>query len=108
MSESSLKMLTQKVIQVSDIYAARCDINRDDDWYALKLTEEFGEQNAEYLRMTGRARKKGMSSQDIQAAMGAECADVFAHLMLFAAHNGIDLEKELDAKWLSRLEHKDG
>ena len=46
----SLADLTGLVAQVCDIYAERCDIARDDDWYALKLQEEAGEVIAAYLK----------------------------------------------------------
>ena len=104
MSGHSLKDLEEVVAKVSDLYAARCDIQRDKDWYALKLTEEVGELNAEYLRLSGRGRKKGLSDSEIRENLGRECADVLAHLMLFARDNGIDLEHELKAKWFKQLE----
>ena len=40
---TSITELADKVEQVSRIYAERCAINRDDDWFALKLTEEAGD-----------------------------------------------------------------
>jgi NTP pyrophosphatase (non-canonical NTP hydrolase) len=107
MSENTIEHLTGKVVRVSDTYATRCDIRRDDDWYALKLVEEIGELNAEYLRLSGRGRKNGKSDDEIRADLGAECADVFAHLLLFAQRNKIDLEKELHKKWFVYLKDND-
>ena len=107
MSAQSLRELQDVVVRVSDLYAQRCDITRDKDWYALKLGEELGELNAEYLRLSGRGRKKGQTDVEIRANLGRECADVFAHLMLFAHDNGIDLEQELKDKWFKQLEKSD-
>ena len=107
MSKLSLAELSEKVAMVSNTYARRCEIRRDDDWYALKLAEELGELNAEYLKLSGRGRKKGKSEDEIRADMGSECADVLAHLMLFAQHNNIDLEKELHKKWFVYLDDDD-
>ncbi|GLQ18939.1 phosphoribosyl-ATP pyrophosphohydrolase [Maritalea porphyrae] len=107
MSQLSLEELTHKVAKVSDTYARRCAIRRDDDWYALKLTEEIGELNAEYLRLSGRGRSKGKSADEIRADLGQECADVLAHLLLFAKNNNIDLEKELRDKWFVYLDDHD-
>nr|WP_295886125.1 MazG nucleotide pyrophosphohydrolase domain-containing protein [uncultured Devosia sp.] len=95
--------LTALVAEVSDTYAARNDIARDDDWYLLKLQEELGELAAEYLRSTGRGRLKGADPAAIRAAMEDEAADVLAMLMLFARNNGIDLDAALERKWFQYL-----
>ena len=99
-----LTELTDKVVAVSDLYAARCNINRDDDWYALKLQEEAGELVAEYLRASGRARLKDQSADEVKAAMADEAADLLAQLLLFSRHNGIDLVAALERKWFAWLE----
>ncbi len=54
----TLAALTPLVAEVSDTYAGRNAIARDDDWYLLKLQEELGELAAEYLKMTSRGRLK--------------------------------------------------
>jgi NTP pyrophosphatase (non-canonical NTP hydrolase) len=98
-----LAELTSLVAEVSDTYAARNDIARDDDWYLLKLQEELGELAAEYLKSTGRGRLKGADPVTIRAAMEDEAADVLAMLLLFARHNGIDLDAALERKWFQYL-----
>jgi NTP pyrophosphatase (non-canonical NTP hydrolase) len=99
----SLAALTTLVTEVSDTYAARNDIARDDDWYLLKLQEELGELAAEYLKSTGRGRLKGAEPAAIRTAMEDEAADVLAMLLLFARHNGIDLDAALERKWFQYL-----
>ena len=78
-----LDTLTALVAEVSDTYASRNAIRRDDDWYLLKLQEELGELTAEYLKTTGRGRKKGAEAPAIRQALEDEAADVLATLLLF-------------------------
>lgn len=49
-----LSSLSDLVARVSDAYAQRNGIARDDDWYLLKLHEELGELTAEYLKLLER------------------------------------------------------
>lgn len=100
---ASLSELSEKVEAVSRLYATRCDIRRDDDWYALKLQEETGELVAEYLRSTGRGRQKDKSAAEISGGLADEAADVLAQLLLFCRHNDIDIEAALERKWFRYL-----
>lgn len=99
----SLADLTTLVAKVSDMYEAETGVRRDDDWYALKMQEELGELIAEHLRLSGRGRRKGLSDEEIVAARNDEAADLLAFLLLYARHNGIDLDAALDRKWFSYL-----
>lgn len=100
---ASLAELSARIEEVSQLYAERCDIRRDDDWYALKLQEEAGELVAEYLRGSGRGRVGDRSAEQIQTALASEAADLFAQLLLFCRHNEIDIEAALERKWFSHL-----
>lgn len=99
----TLSELTERLAKVSDTYAQKCEILRDDDWYLLKLQEELGELVAEYLRSSGRGRMKDMSPTDVRTALEDETADVLASILLFAQHNKIDIEKALERKWFRYL-----
>lgn len=99
----SLRELIPLVAEVSDTYASRNDIARDDDWYLLKLQEELGELTAEFLRSTGRGRLKGATTGQLRQAMEDEAADVLAMRLLFARHNQIDLDAALERKWFQYL-----
>lgn len=99
----SLHELTALVAEVSDTYASRNNIDRDDDWYLLKVQEELGELVAEYLRATGRGRMKGADADEVRQALEDETADVLAMLLLFARQQGIDLGAALDRKWFKYL-----
>lgn len=104
MSEIGLAELTRKIAKVSDTYAQRCNIKRDDDWYLIKIGEELGELNAEYLRITQRGRlDESRSMDDVREAMEDELADVFAQLLLFARHHDIQIEDALARKWFRYL-----
>lgn len=99
----TLSELAPLVAEVSDSYASRNDIVRDDDWYLLKLQEELGELTAEYLKATGRGRLKGADAPAIRQALEDEAADVLATLLVFAGRNGINLEAALERKWFQHL-----
>ena len=99
----TLADLTALVAQVSDMYVRETGVVRDDDWYALKIQEELGELIAEHLRLTGRGRRKGLDDTQITDARNDEAADLLAMLLLYARHNGIDLEAALERKWFSYL-----
>jgi NTP pyrophosphatase (non-canonical NTP hydrolase) len=104
---ATITELTERVEQVSAIYAERCDIRRDADWYALKLQEEAGELVAEYLRGSGRGRVGERSEAAIREALENEAADLLAQVLLFCRHSGIDVEAALERKWFAHLERLD-
>lgn len=95
-----LKQLADQLEQVSQIYAQNWNIERDANWFILKLQEEIGELTQSYLMLTGKARAKGKSAEEIQAEFNEEIADVFCHTLLLARFYAIDLEKEVEGKWL--------
>jgi NTP pyrophosphatase (non-canonical NTP hydrolase) len=88
---------------ISQRYAAHLDFARDDAWFLLKLQEEVGELTQAYLMRTGQARAKGLTQAEIEANFRAEFADVLCQLLLMANHHGVDVEAEVDQKWLYRL-----
>lgn len=100
----TLSELSDRLAQVSDVYAQRTGIVRDDDWYVLKLQEEAGELVAEHLRLTGRGRLRDGGKAAALAARDDEAADLFAMVVLYCRHNGIDLETALARKWFRHLE----
>ena len=103
---ASLDELSELVARVSDVYASRTGVVRDDDWYALKLQEEAGELIAEHLRLSGRGRKRLESETAMLEARANEAADLFASILLYCRHNDIDLEAALQRKWFTHLETK--
>ncbi len=92
--------LSNEVEQVSQNYAAQYHIERDATWFVLKLQEEVGELIQSYLMLLGKARAKGKSAAEIQSEFHKEVADVFCQTLLLARYYNIDLEKEVEEKWL--------
>jgi NTP pyrophosphatase (non-canonical NTP hydrolase) len=103
MSEA-LKILTEKVAKVSDVYAAEYNIDRSGDWHLLKLQEEMGELTQAYLTVTGRTRRP--AGDEARTALTRELADVQCMLLLLARDEGIDMDQAVQEKWLSWLEKK--
>lgn len=95
-----IKTLADRVEKVSVLYTNKFGIQRDSDWFILKLQEELGELIQSYLMMVGQARTKGKSERKLAQDFRKEVADVFAHVLLLARHHNIDLEKAVSEKWL--------
>lgn len=94
----NLKEVSKKVKQVSEKYAKVHSINRDKEWYILKLQEEMWELTQAYLSLTDRGRKRNKSDEEIKQNFSDEIADVMWQLLLLADNNDIDIEKALEKK----------
>jgi NTP pyrophosphatase (non-canonical NTP hydrolase) len=53
--------------------------------------------------MSGRKPGGGRTEADLADARGDEAADLFAMLVLYCRHNGIDIEAALERKWFTHL-----
>jgi NTP pyrophosphatase (non-canonical NTP hydrolase) len=95
----TLAEISEGAARVSDIYAAKYGIERDDDWFLLKLQEELGELSQAHLRLSGRGR--GQASEEDRAH---EAADVLCMLLLYCRRHGVDLEDAVARKWFAWLE----
>ncbi len=95
----TLAGLSDAAAQISDIYAGKYAIDRDDDWFLLKLQEELGELAQAHLRLSGRGR--GQATEQDRAD---EAADVLCMLLLYCRRFGIDPDTAVRRKWLSWLE----
>jgi NTP pyrophosphatase (non-canonical NTP hydrolase) len=95
-----IEQLAQEVEKVSAFYAVNNGIERTNDWLILKLNEEVGELTQAYLARTGQARGKGRSASDLDADFRAEVADVVSQVLLIANRFGVDVESEIQDKWL--------
>ena len=85
--------------RISDVYAAKFGIDRDDDWFLLKLQEELGELSQAHLRLSARGRGEATEQQRAD-----EAADVLCMLLLYCRRFGIDPDEAVRRKWLSWLE----
>ena len=97
-----LEDLADKFERASRIYAEANGLERDPDWFLLKLQEEMGELTQAWNRLTGRGRAKGRSADDMSRDLADETADLLGHILLFARRNEIDLEAAIERKWLFR------
>ncbi|HEY8617018.1 phosphoribosyl-ATP pyrophosphohydrolase [Phenylobacterium sp.] len=95
----TLAEISDAAAQISDIYAGKYGIARDDDWFLLKLQEELGELAQVHLRLSSRGR--GEASEQQRAD---EAADVLCTLLLYCRRFGIDPDAAVRRKWLSWLE----
>jgi NTP pyrophosphatase (non-canonical NTP hydrolase) len=95
-----IQELTTQVERVSAGYASRFGIDRDANWFILKLQEEIGELTQAHLMLTGQARSKDMSTEEIRAMFRAEVADVLCHVLILARHHKIDVTDAIQRKWL--------
>jgi NTP pyrophosphatase (non-canonical NTP hydrolase) len=86
----NLKAATDPVQEVCDLYAERCGIARDDDWFLLKIQEELGELVQAHLQLTSRGRTKGLSVAELEQARADEAADLICQVLLYCRHFGID------------------
>ncbi len=98
-----LQSLTNGIEKVSEKYAAEFSITRDTNWFILKLQEELGELTQAYLMASGQARRKNKSDLELTKNLHAEVADVLCHTLLLAKQLNVDLEAEIEEKWLSRI-----
>ncbi|MBU4314927.1 pyrophosphatase [Patescibacteria group bacterium] len=105
MNKNLLEELTEKSQMVMKQYQEEFpEIKVDRDYYPFKITEEWGECMQAYLMLTDRGRQKGKNKDEVKQLFSQEFADVFCFLLLFAKNEGIDIEKEIEAKWFSRIE----
>lgn len=105
MEKDDLEQLTEKVKLVMRKYEHEFpDVKVDRDYYAFKITEEWGECLQAFLMLTDRGRQKGKSKEEIREMFSHELADTFGFFLLFAENEGIDLAEALSKKWFVRLE----
>jgi NTP pyrophosphatase (non-canonical NTP hydrolase) len=97
-----LDVLQAQFDEASARYAAANGIERDADWFVLKLVEEVGEVTQVWNKLSGRGRRHGRSEQELRQALADETADLLGHVLLFAHRNGIDLATAIERKWYFR------
>ena len=108
----TLSGLGERVEAVSALYARKFGVDRDPDWFMLKLAEEVGELTQAFLVATGRTRPRGdappsgvapdgvTGHDDGASPLADEVADVLAHLLLLARSQGVDVDVAVRRKWL--------
>lgn len=99
-----LRQLERQFEAASARYAEDNGIERDADWFILKMQEEIGELTQAWNKRTGRGRRHGKSEDDLQADMADEAADLLGHVLLFAHHHDLDLVAAIKRKWKFQVE----
>ncbi len=94
----SLEDLAHIAQSVSDIYAERFDIHRNQVWHMAKLSEELGELQAAYLKAQGQGRSTA-DAAELRRDLEDEVADLFAQILLFARWQEIDIPEAVARKW---------
>jgi len=97
-----LEKLSAQFEAASADYAKTNGIERDPDWFVLKLQEEMGELTQAWNRKTGRGRTKGRSTEELDRDLADETADLLGHILLFARQHDLDLAAAIERKWLFR------
>lgn len=92
--------LTKTLERISSEYAAKFALERDKNWFMLKLQEEVGELTQAFLAKMGGSRPKDRTVEQVQEDLAAEVADVYCHILLLAHHLDVDIVKAVEEKWL--------
>lgn len=95
-----LSELADKVEARSASYARHFGVDRSPEWLMLKLNEELGELTRAFLMRSGQSRDQGLTAEEVDEMFGEEMADVLAHVLLLARHHNVDLDTEIQKKWL--------
>jgi NTP pyrophosphatase (non-canonical NTP hydrolase) len=99
--------LADRLELVSTRYAQKYGIERDGNWYTLKLAEEVGELTQSYLKMTGQARQQGVDEERLRERFEDELADVLGQTLLMARYFNVDVAGAMQRKWLMWLSDSD-
>jgi NTP pyrophosphatase (non-canonical NTP hydrolase) len=98
-----LRDLTERFETASLGYVAAHGIERDADWFVLKMQEELGELTQVWNKLTGRGRKRDRPPSMLRDDLADEAADLLGHLLLFARNNDLDLGAAVERKWRFRI-----
>lgn len=98
-----LQALMDRFERASENYARSFGIERDRDWFILKLQEELGELTQAWNRYTGRGRAGGCDKDTLHKALEDETADLLGHVLLLAHRYDLDLESAIQRKWRFQL-----
>lgn len=102
--QGRLEALAARFETASSLYAKAHGIERDPDWFMLKMQEELGELTQVWTLATGRGRLRGRTPEELRTALADEAADLLGHVLLFAHAQGLDLSAAVARKWRFRPE----
>jgi len=97
------KEVEDGVIKNAMKYGKKCNVEIDEDFALLKLYEEVGEFAQAVLIHRKKSRPEKHVPEDVsKKELAKELADIVGMAMVNAHLFGIDLEEEIDKKWISR------
>ncbi len=99
-----LRQLADQFEAASISYAEAYGLERDADWFVLKMQEEMGELTQVWNKLTGRGRRRDRAERELRADLADEAADLLGHVLLFARRNELDLLEAIERKWRFRPE----
>jgi NTP pyrophosphatase (non-canonical NTP hydrolase) len=94
-----LKRLSEQFEEASAAYAEANGLERDPDWFVLKMQEEMGELTQVWNKLTGRGRRRDRPEIELRNDLADEAADLLGHVLLFARRNELDLASAVERKW---------
>jgi len=94
-----LQGLADQFETASISYVEAYGLERDADWFVLKMQEELGELTQVWNKLTGRGRRRDRDEADLRDDLADEAADLLGHLLLFARRNELDLARAIERKW---------
>ena len=95
--------MQKAVMKIGEIYGERFNVRIDEDFVLLKLYEEVGEL-AQGVLIHRRKCKPGkyISHDESKQMIANELADIVGLTIMNAGLLGVDLEKAIENKWLSK------
>jgi NTP pyrophosphatase (non-canonical NTP hydrolase) len=99
MRSDDLKALAERFERASSSYGEIHGIERDPDWFLLKMQEELGELTQAWLRHTKRARPRSGDTATSASDLADEAADLLGHVLTLAHRLDLDLAGAIRRKW---------
>lgn len=94
-----LRALASRFQAASDSYARHYGIDRDADWYVLKMLEESGEVAKAWNKLTHRGRRRDAMPEALEQDLADELADLLGMVLLVARQKDVDLNAAIARKW---------
>lgn len=94
-----LQELAEQFETASLGYVEAHGLERDADWFVLKMQEELGELTQVWNKLTGRGRRRDRNEGELRSELADEAADLLGHVLLFARRNELDLASAIERKW---------
>jgi len=96
--------MQSSILKVAETYGERFNVKIDHDFAVLKLFEEVGEY-AQAVIVHNKKSKPGkfISEEEAKKRLGEELADIIGMVIINADLFGIDIQKAIKEKWLTKL-----